>query len=249
MFKENALYYQCEQVYWEQALRPVVSTWAFLGKQLLASGSKPDGTVGYVFAYCCPRMRLLATPATRVFWELPIARETMLSYADFRRVATSHVAEEPQRRSTPKAIRLDGIFSLVDAVSTPVCGGNLPDSIADTKVYCKGSLYYGTSLADEPRGVICRTYLCEGAPPNIQCHRRKTMTCPLLFSDVFSRGLGLERFGTPVLCWNAHRADWEDWCTGLPETIEKIEDLTGLKMMPFRSRTTDETSGDEQENG
>ena len=212
MFKENTPYYQCEQVYWRRVSRPVVSTWIFLGREVLAAGSKPEGTVGYVFAYWCPSSRPLATSVTRVFWELQTARETMLSYADFMRLIASYAPKQPQQCSEANSVGLDGIFSLVGDATTPESGEVHPDLFTDNKVYCEGSLYYGASLLFEPRSIVFQTHLCEGVARNVQGIRPKKSKCPLLFSNVFSRGLGLEKFGSPVLCVNAHRYDWQDWC-------------------------------------
>ena len=40
-FIEQNLYYQYEQVFWEGSFQPIISTWVYLGKQVLANEPRP----------------------------------------------------------------------------------------------------------------------------------------------------------------------------------------------------------------
>ena len=86
-FREQSLYYQYEQVFWEGMYQPVLSTWVYLGKQILSDETSSQNAVGYVFAFWHTEMQSFgwhATSITRTFWSLEMANETMRSWDDFK---------------------------------------------------------------------------------------------------------------------------------------------------------------------
>jgi hypothetical protein len=222
-FKERDLYYQYEDVYFEGQVQPVISTWIYLGKQILASESATENAVGYVFAFWDTEVTDLgwhATSVTQTFWTLEMAREKMLAWNDFKKLVLDLSSDPCPPCCQPRLMAADdwasrSIEDRYAGQATPFC--------ADS-AFAANSLHYQICLV-APRVIICKTHICIGQAESPGQYEDEQFGRAAYFTKALSRGLGIERFGQPELNINCEDSRWESWWKSLPESIDLFENF------------------------
>lgn len=230
-FIEQNLYYQYEQVFWEGSFQPIISTWVYLGKQVLANRTTPEGTVGHVFAFWHHEFKEYgwhATSVTQTFWTPEMATQRMLSWNDFKTFILT-LSREPCPSCRPNGpVGTDDLVSLAKrATASSDCGNGGTGGSCDRPSFVEKSLYYHSGLLSlEPRMIICGTRLCERPGQSVWHDRDGNEQHSWYFSDIFSRSLGVEILGIPVHhCRPSPIAisTWDKWCAGMPQQIDVLE--------------------------
>jgi hypothetical protein len=220
-FEERMPYYQYEQIFLGGRFQPVVSTWAYLGKHVLLNEVTPESMIGYVFAYWNPTFGWRATSVTRTFWSLETAKQTMLTCHAFSGLILTQFRTPSSRCCTRGLVDLDAIFSVIGNADAPECE-EASDDRNERQMYRQGDLFYQTGFILEPRAVVCQTYLSEGPARSVLNAQDGMTRQNLRFSAVFSRGLGIEKLGTPVFDCNPSYFTWDEWCARMSKMIKEL---------------------------